>query len=143
MSLRAILSAMPLRQGVKEPLKSRLSLAKLRTTLPGRGFTREAIYSYSGLDATLKGTHSNIIFSGDSMFVADANHLYCLDKELKTRWMADLPAVVALFLPLRFSVMRYVCRITVWPFRIRSLVDVVIPLAQVSTERQEGGLRWL
>lgn len=78
--------------GVKEPLKSRLSLVKLRTTLPGRGFTREAIYSYSGFDATLKGTHSNIIFSGDSMFVADANHLYCLDKELKTRWMADLPS---------------------------------------------------
>ena len=77
--------------GVKEPLKSRFSFAKERRTLPSSDFTREAIFS-TGIGAVLTGTHSNIIFSGDSLFVADAEHLYCLDKKLNTRWMADLPS---------------------------------------------------
>ena len=67
--------------GVKEPLKSRFSFAKERRTLPSSDFTREAIFS-TGIGAVLTGTHSNIIFSDDSLFVADAEHFYCLDKNL-------------------------------------------------------------
>ena len=77
--------------GIKEPLKSRLTFAKPRYTLPSSDFVNEAIFSVD-MSAILTGTHSNIIFSGDSLFVADAEHLYCLDKNLKTRWTTDLPA---------------------------------------------------
>lgn len=77
--------------GIKEPTKSIFSLAKMRATLPSGDFTQEAISS-AGMSGILTGTHSNIIFSGDSLFVADAEHLYCFDKNLKERWVADLPA---------------------------------------------------
>lgn len=76
---------------VKEPMKSVFSIAKVRTTLPSRDFMKEAIFS-GGVGATLTGTHSNLIFSGDSLLIADADHLYCLDKNLKAIWTADFPA---------------------------------------------------
>lgn len=77
--------------GTKAPMKSRFSMAKRRTTLPSRDFAREANFS-SGMRYILTGTHSNIVFSGDSLFVADIGHLYCLDKDLRPIWTADLPA---------------------------------------------------
>jgi len=76
--------------GVKEPVKSRFSFVKVRYTFPSRDFTKEALCSTVN-GAILTGTHSNYIFSGDSLFVADAENLYCLDKSLKTRWATKLP----------------------------------------------------
>lgn len=76
--------------GVKEPVKSRFSFVKARYTFPSRDFTKEALYSTVN-GAILTGTHSNYIFSGDSLFVADAENLYCLDKSLKTIWATRLP----------------------------------------------------
>ncbi len=112
--------------GVKEPLKSRFSFAKERRTLPSSDFTREAIFS-TGIGAVLTGTHSNIIFSGDSLFVADAEHFYCLDKKLNTRWMADLCRTSSTTTPscstesdfkslglLMFSIYIYLCLLFSW-----------------------------
>ena len=76
--------------GVKEPTKSRFSLAKARYTFPSRDFTQEALNS-DVYGPILTGTHSNILFSGDTLFVADAENIYCLDKNLKTIWATKLP----------------------------------------------------
>ena len=76
--------------GVKEPVKSRFSLAKARYTFPSRDFTQEALNS-DVYGPILTGTHSNIIFSGDTLFVTDAKNIYCLDKNLKSIWASRLP----------------------------------------------------
>lgn len=78
--------------GVKEPMKSRFSIVKQRPTLPSGDFTREAYFSSGVNGAILTGTHSNMLFAGDSLFVADAEHLYCLDRNLRPIWATDFPA---------------------------------------------------
>lgn len=75
--------------GVKEPLKSVFSVAK-RRKIVGSQFFDELLYS-DVTGATLTGTHSNMIFSGDSIYVADANNIYCLDKDLRTLWKVGIP----------------------------------------------------
>lgn len=39
----------------------------------------------------IAGLHSNWIVRGDSMIIADANNLYCFDKDFKTIWQTTLP----------------------------------------------------
>lgn len=75
--------------GVKEPLKSVFSFVKRNKTV-GSQFFDELLFS-DVTGATLTGTHSNILFSGDSLYVADVNNIYCLNKDLKTLWKVALP----------------------------------------------------
>lgn len=75
--------------GVKEPLKSVFSFVK-RRKIVGSQFLDDLIYS-DVPGNSLTGTHSNILFSGDSLYVADANNIYCLDKRLKTLWKVAMP----------------------------------------------------
>lgn len=44
-----------------------------------------------GLVFSLSGLHSNWIERGDSLFVADADTLYCFDHDLRDLWKAPLP----------------------------------------------------
>lgn len=75
--------------GVKEPLKSVFSFVK-RRKIVGSQFIDDLINS-DVPGSSLTGTHSNILFSGDSLYVADANNIYCLDKRLKTLWKVAMP----------------------------------------------------
>ena len=82
---------MPFAAGVDEPLKSRFSLVKTRTI-----FRRDWMEAYwcefpYTADGVLSGTHSRMTLSGDTIFVADAKNLYCLDKQLNKRWTIPLP----------------------------------------------------
>lgn len=82
----------PFTAGVDESMKSRFSLVKNRPLY--RNAWKEAYMSdtpYIG-GAVLSGTHSNFIFSGDSIFIADAKNLYCFDKQLNEFWRTALPA---------------------------------------------------
>lgn len=83
---------MPFAAGVDEPLKSRFSLVKTRPIY--RRDWQEAYwceFPYTA-DGVLSGTHSRMKLSGDTIFVADAKNLYCLDKQLNKRWATPLPA---------------------------------------------------
>jgi outer membrane protein assembly factor BamB len=83
---------MPFTAGVEEPLKSKFSL--VRTRLIFRRDCKEAYmceFPYTA-DGVLSGTHSRMTLSGDTLFVADAKNLYCLDKQLNKRWATPLPA---------------------------------------------------
>ncbi len=78
----------PFRAGVKEPMKSRFSIAS-RTKAPSFDFAREMSFAKNA--GILSGTHSNWIVKGDSMFIADADSIYCLTRDLKTIWQTALP----------------------------------------------------
>ena len=83
---------MPFAAGVDEPLKSRFSMVKTRPIF--RRDWKEAYwceFPYTA-DGVLSGTHSRMKLSGDTIFVADAKNLYCLDKQLNKRWVTPLPA---------------------------------------------------
>lgn len=75
--------------GVKEPMKSRFSFVRTRKP-SSAAFAREAAFSVV-TGAILTGTHSNIIARGDSLFVADADNVYCFDKNLKAIWQTAIP----------------------------------------------------
>lgn len=75
--------------GVKEPMKSRFTLTKMRKP-SSAAFAREMAFS-AVTGAILTGTHSNIVAKGDSLFVADAENVYCFDKSLKTIWQTAIP----------------------------------------------------
>lgn len=78
--------------GVTEPLKSRFSIVRSRMPTSS-AWAREARYSYEPMvaGAILTGTHSNWLAKGDTLFVADALHLYALSLDLKTLWQTPLP----------------------------------------------------
>ena len=80
--------------GVKESLKSRFSIAKERVQ-SSDCWAEEARWSYNGYHGIspviLTGTHSHLKEKGDSLFIADAEYLYCLDKKLKEIWKTPLP----------------------------------------------------
>lgn len=80
--------------GVKELLKSRFSIAKTRIQ-SSDCWEEEAQWSYNGYHgispAILTGTHSHLKERGDSLFIADAEYLYCFDKQLKAIWKTPLP----------------------------------------------------
>lgn len=82
---------MPFTAGVSEPMKSRFSLVKNRDIV--RRDWQEANYCLYPFiaDFVLSGTHSNMIFNSDSIFIADVNNLYCLDEQLNQRWVTPLP----------------------------------------------------
>jgi hypothetical protein len=82
---------MPFTAGVNEPLKSKFSLVKNRPIY--RVDWKEAFYSnYPNIaGGVLSGTHSNVL-SGDSILIADAKNLYCLDRQLNKIWVTPLPA---------------------------------------------------
>lgn len=85
-------SCRPFYAGVKEPTKSIFSIVKNR--IPASfDWRKEAYYSYEPMIAphVLTGTHSNWIIRGDSMFVADAKNVYCLDHQLRTIWTTPIP----------------------------------------------------
>lgn len=67
------------------------SLSDSYKKLSDRRLIRE-LYN-SSCDAKIaSGTHSNWIVRGDSMFVADADTLYCLNHDLQDIWKTALPA---------------------------------------------------
>lgn len=87
---------------VDEPMKSVFSIVKARSFNSG-AWTREAVHSYSsGIDArVLTGTHSGWVVNGDTLYVADADHLYAFDRDLKPLWQTALPDGVGAFSQLR------------------------------------------
>lgn len=76
--------------GVKEPIKSRLSLVR-RQMPTSWDFQSEEEFSSAIGNFILTGTHSNIIDTCNCLYVADAKNLYCFDKNLKTLWQTALP----------------------------------------------------
>ena len=76
--------------GVKEPIKSRLSLVR-RQMPTSWDFQSEEEFSSAIGNFILTGTHSNIIDTCNCLYVADAKNLYCFDKNLKTLWQTVLP----------------------------------------------------
>ena len=76
--------------GVKEPIKSRLSLVR-RQMPTSWDFQSEEEFSSAIGNFILTGTHSNIIDTCNCLYVADARNLYCFDKNLKTLWQTVLP----------------------------------------------------
>jgi outer membrane protein assembly factor BamB len=82
---------MPFTAGIDEPLKSRFSLVKNRDIY--RDDWKEAYACIVPCISirVLSGTHSNMIFSGDSIFIADINNIYCLDRQLNKIWVTSLP----------------------------------------------------
>lgn len=74
---------------VKEPVKSILSVVR-PVPLPNEDWRIEAAASY-GLKGQLSGTHSGWVQSGDSLFIADAENLYCFDLSLNELWHTPLP----------------------------------------------------
>lgn len=75
--------------GIKEPTSSIFSFSKKRK-IYGSQFYDDLIFS-NVPGSTLTGTHSNLLYSGDSIYVADANNLYCFDKNLKAIWTVAFP----------------------------------------------------
>jgi len=83
---------MPFTAGMDEPFKSRFSLVRKRPIY--RTDWKEAYWCCQPyIDSNvLSGTHSNSVSSEDSIFIADAKNLYCLDMLLNKRWITPLPA---------------------------------------------------
>lgn len=52
----------------------------------------EESYNSIGRGYSMTGLHSNWIERGDSLFVADADSIYCLDHNLRDLWKTPLPA---------------------------------------------------
>lgn len=88
--------------GVKESLKSRFSIVKSRT-FSSSAWRREAMHSYTPGDEgnVLTGTHSGWVVNGDTLFVADAGHVYAYDRDLYPLWQTALPEGVGGFSQLR------------------------------------------
>ncbi len=83
---------LPFAAGVKEPMKSILSVVKGR--LPSSvDWLREANYSFDSMIAphVLTGTHSNWVVSGDTIWVADARQVYALTRDLRLIWATPIP----------------------------------------------------
>lgn len=82
---------MPFTSGLNEPFKSRFSFVMNRKLL--RVDWREAYMAERPYiaDFVLSDTHSNFLLASDSIFIADAKNIYCLDKQLNKIWMTSLP----------------------------------------------------
>lgn len=51
----------------------------------------EMMASYAIKNNVLTGTCSNLIIEGDRLYIADADNVYCLDKDLNTVWQTPIP----------------------------------------------------
>jgi hypothetical protein len=58
---------------------------------PSQDWNREAVSSLSVSGEYVTGTNSNWLVKGDSIFVADVNHVYCYDRDLNMLWSTPLP----------------------------------------------------
>lgn len=74
---------------VKESGKSIFSIAK-STPLPSNEWRIEAAMSYDHI-GRMTGTHSRWVQSGDSLFIADAENLYCFNLSLEEIWRTPIP----------------------------------------------------
>lgn len=83
MTVRAFCSS------AKESVKSILSVVK-PVPLPTEEWRKEAATSY-GFMGRVSGTHSSWVQSGDSLFIADAENLYCFNLLLEELWRTPLP----------------------------------------------------
>lgn len=80
--------------GVKASMKSRFTLVKHR--FPSSfDWAKEAYFSNYVSTAYLTGTHSGAIMKGDSIFIADASHVYCFNRQLVPLWATSIPEGVS------------------------------------------------
>ncbi len=82
------------RFNVKDSPNSRFLIADslyLLDTKTGALTVRAFYPSVKGLLGRLTGTHSRLVQSGDSLFIADAKNLYCYNLSLEEIWRTPLP----------------------------------------------------
>lgn len=82
--------------GVKEPAKTWFMPAKIVQPNEMPYEWTESYYTSQHLAFhmdrhTLTHTHSNWLANGDSLFIADANNIYCFDHQLREIWCTPLP----------------------------------------------------
>lgn len=82
----------PFRAGAKESLKSRFNIGARMKRPPAYKELASELY-YSGIyNNAITGMHSNWIVKGDTMFIADADSIYCFNRDLNTLWQTALPS---------------------------------------------------
>ncbi len=80
----------PFTAGMTDKLWSKPQLVR-RVKASNWDFAHEMYCSLFTRGLVLAGIHSNPIFSGDSIFVADADSVYCFDKSLTPLWQTAIP----------------------------------------------------